>query len=79
MPTESQILERFHGLDSRQQVDGARIDTLEESAGHLWADLKEMGKMVGNIRVDVAKILVISTIAQTALTGAVVYFFTKGQ
>lgn len=78
MPSESQIIERIHLVDRQQQVDSSRIDTLENSTDILWVDLKDMGKMVSNIRVDVAKILVVSTIAQTALTGAIVYFFTKG-
>lgn len=72
------MIERVHDLETSQRVDSRRIDSLEDNSNHLWTDFKKLQEMVGNIRVDVAKIVVISTIAQTALTGAVVYFFTKG-
>lgn len=72
------MIERIHTIETTQRVDSGRIDSLEENADHLWTDFKEMGRMIGNIRVDVAKIVVISTIAQTVITGAVVYFLTKG-
>lgn len=72
------MIERIHTLETAQRVDSGRINTLEDNSDHLWTDFKQLREMVGNIRVDVAKIVVMSTIAQTALTGAVVYFFTKG-
>jgi hypothetical protein len=72
------MIERIHNIESVQRVDGKRIDGLEEGSQHLWEDLKELAKIVGNIRVDVAKIVVFSTMAQTIIVAVVVYFITKG-
>lgn len=73
------MIERIHAIEITQRGDSGRIDAIEDNAEYLWTDFKQLQQMVGNIRVDVAKIVVLSTIAQTVLTGAVVYFFTKGQ
>lgn len=73
------MIERIHEIEIAQRGDAVRIGALEDNTEYLWTDFKRLQEMVGNIRVDVAKIVVMSTIAQTALTGAVVYFFTKGR
>jgi hypothetical protein len=72
------MIERIHTIETTQRVDSGRINTLENDRGHMWNSIGKLEDVVGNIRVDVAKILVVSTVAQTVLTGAVVYFFTKG-
>lgn len=78
MPTESAILERFHILDKRQGEDAGRIDQLEEDRGHMWNSISKLEDMIGNIRVDVARVVVISTMIQTVIVGGLLYFFTKG-
>ncbi len=78
MPSESQILERFHDLDKRQEADAGRVDTLEHDRGHMWNSISKLEDLVNNIRVDVAKAVVISTMVQTVIVGGLLYFFTKG-
>jgi len=79
MPIESQILERFHELDKRQEADAGRVDAMERDRGHVWTSIGKLEELVNNIRVDVAKAVVISTMVQTVIVGGLLYFFTKGQ
>lgn len=72
------MIERIHDLETSQRVDSGRIDNLESNSNFTWNAINKLQDVVGSIRVEVAKIVVISTIAQTVLTGAVVYFLTKG-
>ena len=78
MPSESAILEKLYALDARGQVDGGRIDSLEQDRGFSWKEIAKIRDAVSSIRAQVAAIVAGTAMVQTLVTAYIVWKITKG-
>ena len=83
MPTETQLMERIHAIESAAGVMTSQISELKESCRYLWESSKESSKdranirdTVGGIRVEMAKILGTFGVIQTIVTSVIVWKIT---